>query len=156
MAFEGDFDGGHVFQRDAHLGQTEYVELLFVVAGRVEQAVVTPAAAGAAAFAPMGHDLRGKNPRFEQVPLVVEFAEKRAAVVGARGGTLIVVMGKAGPPKTIFLLRPRERAVADTEADGFHRLNGDGIKIFQGARHRQLRKIGMREHELTVLDETAV
>ena len=49
LAFEGHFDGGHVFQRDAHLGQTEYVELFFVVAGRVEQAVVTPAAAGAAA-----------------------------------------------------------------------------------------------------------
>ena len=58
LAFEGHVDGRDVVEGHAHFGDPENVEFFFIVARRVEQAVVAPAAAGATALTPTGDDLR--------------------------------------------------------------------------------------------------
>src|SRR5205085_2719072 len=88
---ERDGDGRHQLEHGTHFREADDIELLGVMAGQIQFAVIAPASPGTAAATKGDDELRRKNPRFHQLPAIVELAEVRPAIVESRSGALVIV-----------------------------------------------------------------
>ena len=101
------------------------------MAGNIEEAIFPPCAARTGTFAPGCHDLLGKEPRLSHLPIIIELAQIGPALIKARRRTLVIIIGKAGPPKSKMPNGPSQGAEPDAETMGRYRLHRGGVERFQ-------------------------